>query len=40
MRCTREVCAHLCRILVKDKHGKNIAEEHADEDQSDASKKE
>src|SRR6266571_42946 len=40
MRSPREVCANLCSIFVKDKHGKNIAEEHADEDQSDASKKE
>src|SRR6266571_3993451 len=40
MRCPREVCAHFCSVLMKDKYGKNIAEEHADEDQPDASKKE
>src|SRR5713101_1406380 len=39
MRSPREVGASLCSILVKNEHGKNIAEEHTDEDQSDASKK-
>ena len=39
VRCAREICSNPCRILVEDKNGKNVAEEHSRENQPDAPKK-